>query len=46
MLMAFEVLTAIIKVNSVSGRVFRKVGTFEQVCGIEIPNDGVLTASL
>lgn len=36
--MAFEVLTAVFKVDSGSGTVFRKVDTFEQGCGIDIPN--------
>ena len=44
--MAFEVLTAVFKVDSVSGRVFCKVVTFEQVCGIDIPNDSILSISL
>jgi len=44
-LMAFEVLTAVFKVDSGSGRVFRKVGTFEQVCGIDILNDSILSVS-
>ena len=45
MLMAFEVLTAVFKVDSGNSRVFPKIGTFEQGCGIDIPNDSILSVS-